>query len=356
MNVFEHEGKALLKKHGIRVPNGILLSRLEDVEAAAARLGGRWVAKAQTLSGDRARRGGIAFCESVTDITKAVSAWLENGLNGQSVGDALLEERVASARERYVSCVYDVATRGPMLLVGAHGGSGVEARPDIRRFTIDPRDPHASLSAIRAELETFGKGMPEFCARLVAAFFEESARQIEVNPLSELSDGTLVALDAKVSLDDAVHDRSAFGAAYRDGDGDIATLFSGGGASFVNMDAMRRAGLRAANYAEYSGNPPKESVRELATHVLSKPGLRGALLIGGIANFTDVRETFAGIAEALDALKPSFPIVVRRAGPREREGLELLRACAERNGLKMELYGKETSMETAVMRVKALTV
>lgn len=356
MNVCEHEGKALLAKHGIAIPAGVLLSRVEEIEAAAKRLGGCWVVKAQVLAGHRAAHGGVVFCESVSDIEKAVSSWLKNGLNGQAVTNALLEEHVTLARELYVSCLYDASARGPILLVGRHGGSGVETRDDIRSFPLDPRDPKRSLEALNGELGLIANALPEFCEKIVKAFFEEDARQIEVNPVAERADGTLVALDAKVALDDAVHDRSAFGASYRALSGDIATLFSGGGASLVNMDAMQRAGLRASNYAEYSGNPPKEKVRELATLVLSKPDLRGALIVGGIANFTDVKETFEGIAEALDILKPSYPIVVRRSGPREREGLELLRACAERNGLKIELFGKETSMNDAVARMKALTL
>ncbi|MFA5853685.1 MAG: ATP citrate lyase citrate-binding domain-containing protein [Patescibacteria group bacterium] len=354
MNVYEHEGKALLAKHGIAIPAGILLSRVEEIEAAAKSLGGCWVAKAQVLAGNRAAHGGVVFCESVSDVEKAVSGWLKDGLNGQPVTSALLEEHIVSTQELYVSCVYDVAVHGPLLLVGRHGGSGIETRDDVRSFPLDPRDPRRSLETIFGELGLIAKALPEFCEKIVKAFFEEDARQIEVNPVAERADGTLVALDAKVALDDAVHDHSAFGASFHPLSGDIATLFSGGGASLVNMDAMQRAGLHAANYAEYSGNPPKEKVRELATLVLSKPDLRGALIIGGIANFTDIKETFEGLAEALDALKPSYPIVVRRAGPREREGLELLRACAERNGLKIELFGKETSMNDAVARMKAL--
>ncbi|WKZ29180.1 MAG: ATP citrate lyase citrate-binding domain-containing protein [Patescibacteria group bacterium] len=356
MNVCEHEGKTLLAKHGIAIPAGILISGIEEIEAATKSLGGCWVVKAQILEGNRAAHGGVVFCESVSDVEKTVSAWLARGVNGQPVERMLLEEHIVAARELYVSCLYDAASRGPLLLVGRHGGSGVETREDIRSFPIDSRDPARSLEGIFGELGLIAKALPELCEKLVKAFFEEDARQIEINPVAERADGSLVALDAKVALDDAVHDRSAFGASYRALSGDIATLFSGGGASLVNMDAMQRAGLRAANYAEYSGNPPKEKVRELATLVLSKPGLRGALIVGGIANFTDVKETFEGIAEALDALKPSYPIVVRRAGPREREGLALLRACAERNGLRIELFGKETSMDDAVTRMKTLAL
>jgi ATP citrate (pro-S)-lyase len=82
--------------------------------------------------------------------------------------------------------------------------------------------------------------------------------------------------------------------------------------------------------------------------VLSKPGLRGLWIAGGVANFTNVADTFQGIVDALDELKPSYPIVVRRAGPHEEEGMRIMKECGERNGLTMKLFGKETSMsETA---------
>ena len=127
-------------------------------------------------------------------------------------------------------------------------------------------------------------------------------------------------------------------------DGNIAVLFSGGGASIANMDALLKTGLRPANYTEYSGNPPREKVYQLTKIVLSKPGLKGLWIAGGVANFTNIAETFNGITDALDEIKPKFPIVVRRAGPHEDEGMRLMRECADRNNLNIKLFGKETSM------------
>ena len=137
----------------------------------------------------------------------------------------------------------------------------------------------------------------------------------------------------------------------------IAVLFSGGGASIANMDALLSVGLKPANYTEYSGNPPREKVYQLTKIVLSKPGLRGLWVAGGVANFTDVAETFAGIIQALDEIKPSYPIVVRRAGPKEEEGMKLMKECATRNNLKMKLFGKDASMsETAKVLAKMVNI
>ena len=135
---------------------------------------------------------------------------------------------------------------------------------------------------------------------------------------------------------------------YIEMDGDIAILFSGGGASIANMDALMNVGLKPANYTEYSGNPPREKVAALSKIVLSKPELKGLWIAGGVANFTNVKETFLGIIDALDEIKPSYPIVIRRAGPFGKEGFDLMKECGERNGLDITMFGGEVSMgETA---------
>jgi citryl-CoA synthetase large subunit len=127
-------------------------------------------------------------------------------------------------------------------------------------------------------------------------------------------------------------------------DGDIAMILNGGGASIANMDALINVGLKPANYTEYSGNPPREKVYQLAKVVLSKPGLRGLWMAGVVANFTNIKETFLGIIDALDEIKPAYPIVVRRDGPESKEAFELLRECAARNNLNIKMFTKEVSM------------
>ncbi len=245
-----------------------------------------------------------------------------------------------------------------------------------------------------------GEELLEVTQKLWNVFLQEDCRLVEINPLVKTSSGDWIAADAKVAIDDDAFYRHSSrtiekakergkdwksisnweeleprtmmgrpptdretevakvdsGEKYYQGtagkyiemDGDIAVLFSGGGASIANMDALKQNGLEPANYTEYSGNPPREKVYELSKIVLSKPNLRGLWIAGGVANFTNVKETFQGIVDALDELRPSYPIVVRRAGPFEKEGMELMRACGERNGLQMKMFGKEVSMsETA---------
>ncbi|RME31631.1 hypothetical protein D6789_02105, partial [Candidatus Woesearchaeota archaeon] len=145
------------------------------------------------------------------------------------------------------------------------------------------------------------------------------------------------------------HDhRGVAGKTFVELDGDIAVLASGGGASLTCMDALIEAGGKPANYTEYSGNPSSEKVRRLTEITLSKPGLRGCFVVGGTANFTDIYETLKGFAEGLRNTKPkpAYPIVVRRAGPRDKEAFAML-AELEKEGFDITVLGEETPMTKA---------
>lgn len=362
MNLYEWEGKALFAKYGIAVPKGIVVRRADDAAAAYRTLGVREVvAKAQILSGKRGKSGGVVFCSSDDEVRRATDALFSKDLNGQYVAAVLIEEKLPVAEEHYLSITYDTNAKTPVLVRSARGGMDIEEVSDefIERRPLDVRDEQSDEPLWRC-------------------FRAEDARVVEINPFVKTTDGRWVAADAKVALDDDAffrhpewkdyEPRTVMGrlptereiavkkidegenyyrgtaGKYIEMDGEVATLFAGGGASIANMDALIATGLRPANYSEFSGNPPREKVRDLTRIVLSKPGLRGLWIVGGVANFTDVAETFAGIVDVLDEIKPSYPIVVRRAGPRDAEGMEIMRACGERNHLAMKLFGKETSM------------
>lgn len=366
MNLYEFEGKQLLTKCGIATPKGVVVRRSDDATAAYRTLGIREVVvKAQILSGKRGKAGGVVFCSTEEDIRRAVAELFSRDLRGQYVASVLIEEKLSIAEEHYLSITYDTNAKTPVLVRSARGGMDIEEVSDeyITRRPLDVRSDESDEPLWRC-------------------FRAEDARIMEINPLVKTADGRWVAADAKVALDDDAffrhpewkeyEPRTVLGrlptereiavkkidegenyyrgtaGKYIEMDGDIATLFAGGGASIANMDALIAAGLRPANYSEFSGNPPREKVRDLTRIVLSKPGLRGLWIVGGVANFSDVVEMFAGIVDVLDELKPSFPIVVRRAGPREAEGMEIIRQCGLRNRLTIKLFGKETSMsETA---------
>ncbi|MDO8582345.1 MAG: ATP citrate lyase citrate-binding domain-containing protein [bacterium] len=372
MNLYEFEGKNIFSQYGITIPKGSVIRRGDDSGAVYRALATeKVVMKAQVLSGKRGKNNGIRFCDSVQEVRAAADALFHTTIGGQYVIAIRIEECLPIAEEHYLSITYDTGTKQPVLLYSVHGGIDIEEMPAhaLRRYPLDVRKGKEALKDI--------SDIP-FARELWKCFLDEDARLVEINPLVKTVQGTWVAVDAKIALDDDAffrHEswkdfapRTMLGrpptereiavqeidkgeeyyrgtaGKYMEMDGDIAMLFSGGGASIANMDALIGVGLRPANYTEYSGNPPREKVHKLAAIVLSKPNLRGLWIVGGVANFTDVEATLQGIVDALDEVKPRYPIVVRRAGPHEKEGMEAMRACAERNNLQMKLFGKEIPM------------
>lgn len=226
-----------------------------------------------------------------------------------------------------------------------------------------------------------GENIPEefkdTAVKLWEVFTKYDCELAEINPLVITKNGQVMALDAKVILDDDADfrremkfpERNLFGRApteaevearkidegdhrgtagsvYWDLDGDIAVLAAGGGGSVVNMDALIACGGKPANYTEHSGNPPREKLKRLTKIMLKKLGLKGLWIVGGTANFTDIFETLSGVVEGLREVspKPTYPIVIRRGGPRDEEAFIMLREVAEKEGFDLYIYGRETPM------------
>jgi len=417
MNLYEFEGRELLEKYGIIIPVGEVVRRGDNIADAYRKLGLEdVVVKAQVLSGKRGKNNGIRFCNNLEEVEKAVAEIFNMSIRGQYVSAILLTEKVNIESENYLSITYDTNRKQPILIFSSEGGMDIEDVSDekILRIPLDIRDSVLPLvggvrggsieSNNSSKFSLIPEEYLETAKNLWNCFQSEDTRLVEINPLVKTTSSEIMALDAKVALDDdafyrhnkeaqerakekglepsTVTDWDLFesrtmlgrratereiavqeidkGEKYYQGtagkyielEGDIAVLFSGGGASIANMDALYQVGLKPANYTEYSGNPPQEKVFELSKIVLSKPNLKGLWIVGGVANFTDIAATFAGIVQAIDELKPNFPIVVRRAGPNDKEGIRMLEECAKRNNLQIKIFGKEVSMsETAQVLV-----
>lgn len=372
MNLYEYEGKQLFAKYGIKVPSGVLvrpndnfLEKYNSLQICEV------VVKAQVVSGKRGKNNGIKFCSSGQEVVKACEDLFNTSICGQQVSTILIEEKLAIAEEHYVSITYDTNQKQPLLIYSSSGGMEIE----------DVAETNIHKEWLNITVEKISSSKP-FVSELWGCFLKEDARLVEINPLIKTTSGQWYAADAKVALDDdafyrhkewenfeprTMMGRNATereiavkkideGEKYYQGtagkyiefDGDIAVILNGGGASIANMDALMAVGLKPANYTEYSGNPPREKVYQLAKIVLSKSGIRGLWMCGVVANFTNIKETFLGIIDALDELKPQYPIVVRRDGPDGEEARLLMEACAKRNGLNMKVFGKEMNMsETA---------
>ncbi len=349
MKLFEYQGKELFKKYGIQTPKSELISR----ETKSTSLKFPLVLKSQVLSGDRRKKGGVLFAKSKSDFETQKNRIFQTEIDGQFPKECLVEEKIEFEKELYVSFSYDTNTRMPTLSLSQKGGSG------IKKASTFPIDTFWGLPDFLLRNIFLKAGFSQNAAiqntvkSLWDLFHKERALLVEINPLFELKNGTYVAGDAKIILDDNVVNPSF--RPYLDLPGDIAVLASGGGASLINLDALMKEGGRPANYVEYSGNPPASVVKELTIKVLSRKGLKGCWVVGGTANFTDIYETLLGFTQGLGTIKPKpkYPIVIRRDGPRQKEAFEMLREVAKKEKYDFHLYGPETPMsKSAKIMVK----
>lgn len=410
MKLYEFEGQNILKRVGIEVPFFVVVSSLEEAKQARKRLKFPIVAKVQVLTGGRGKAGGIAIVRNQKQLLAFVRQHLGKPFLGEEIRFIVLAQKVEIRWECYISINYDTVKKIPFMLFSPKGGVDVEQLvadfPNlVARVEIDPISGPTKKDIMRMlqfedtlpELDIPKKtkqangGWPlrasekeafcDFALRLWDAFGRYDCRLVEVNPLVLTGSGELVALDAKVILDDAGITRhgdlqflakgaigavpneretqakqidegdyrGTAGSTFIEFDGDIAILASGGGASLLVMDALAAAGGKSANYTEYSGNPPSEKVEKLTKITLAREGLTGCLVAGAVANFTDIYETLSGFIRGLGQVKPKprYPIVIRRGGPRQKEVYEMLVKFAKKEGYDIHLFGPETPISVA---------
>ncbi len=380
MKLYEFEGKELMKNYGLSVPDFSIVKSLGDIHNPIGL--NKLVLKAQLLTvNKRMEAGAIQICKDLTDIRNKAGMLLNTSINGEAISTLIIEEKVDIAAEYYVGIMYDTSRRMPVIIFTKSGGTGAEEQ-DAVKVHVNPLvgvhvwELYDTLKKSGVKKENILK-LIEVIKRMYICFLEEDAKLVEVNPLAETSEGKFVAVDVTIELDDSAAFRHKYRTysernlkaltereravkranevdykgtiKYIELDGDIGFLAAGGGGSMTCMDALIKCSGRPANYTEYSGNPSAEKVYELTKQIISKPNLRGLWIVGAIANFTRLDTTMQGIVNALVEVKPKFPIVVRRSGPFEKEGLEILKKAAEEHRLNMHIYGKELPMTQSAM-------
>ena len=368
MLLFEFEGKQLFKSCGIDIPQSQLIESGDSSSVfGGLRVTDGVVLKAQVLSGKRADAGGIIKVDRQQATGDSLKQLFGKTINGERVEKILVEEMIPFDKEYYLSFSYSTETRGPILTFG-QGGTGAEEK-GAKSFPVDILKGYNG--------ENVPEQLKETAKKLWEVFTKFDCELAEINPLVVAKDGKVYALDSKVILDDdgdfrretKFPGRNLFGRAptereiearkidegdhrgtagsvYWDLEGDIAVIAAGGGGSIVNMDALLAFGGKPANYTEHSGNPPREKLKRLAKIILSKPGLKGCWIVGGTANFTDIYETLMGFMEGLREVqpKPTYPIVIRRGGPRDKEAFAALKEIGEKEGFDFHIFGRETPM------------
>ena len=367
MKLHEFEGKELVSSYNIPVPNGTVISSLSDLHKAEGE-----VVKAQLLTVKaRGKLGAVKVLRDSNEAKKEVEKILNKKFLEEEAELVLIEERVNIKKEYYLGILYDTEKRMPVIVFSKQGGIDIEElakkKPDeILKLHVD-FSGNLAEGEIKKKFDVSSE-VVEIILNAWNCFLKEDLKLLEMNPLAETEAG-YKAIDVSIEIDDDASfrhkernyqrkqtlterekkvkeiDKTDYRGTvkYMELDGDIGFLAAGGGGSITCMDALLNAGGLPANYTEYSGNPSEEKVYHLTKQILSKK-LNGLWIVGAIANFTRMDTTMQGVIKALAEEKPKFPIVVRRSGPFEKEGIEILKQAAKQHNLDMTISGKEMPM------------
>lgn len=360
MKLHEYQAKQIFHQYGIPIPESRLARSVEEAGQAANAFAGQCVLKAQIHAGGRGKAGGVARVESVNQARNVAQRLLQHTLitaqtgdQGLYVGSLLIEEIIPVAREMYLSLTLDRRNGRYCLIASPDGGVDIEqtARktPErVRHLTIDPlvglRAFHARNIARFLGLEgPLSTAAVTLILSLYRCFLERDASLAEINPLVVTEDGRLMAMDAKVSIDDSALFRQKEMLAWLDEsqldplevraahsdiayikmDGCIGCLVNGAGLAMATLDMLSECGGQPANFLDVGGGADQDKVVEAFRILLEDPTVEGVFvnIFGGIMRCDLIAQ---GLIAAAEQVGCRLPIVVRMAGARRDEGKHLL--------------------------------
>ncbi|MGI8946003.1 MAG: ADP-forming succinate--CoA ligase subunit beta [Thermoleophilaceae bacterium] len=365
MDLLEYQGKQLFAKHGVDVSPGRPATTVQEAAAAADELGYPVVVKAQVLAGGRGKAGGIKLAGDRREAERYAGAILGLEIKGLPVRQLWIERASEIADEYYAAFVFDRSAKQPLAMLSKMGGMNVEAIVDedpeaMRKLHVDSllgfQDFHGRRLAFEAELPADVVGpVGAMLGRLYEAFVEEDATLVEVNPLIVTTDRSLIALDAKVTIDDNALYRHPDIAEMRDLagenpqerlarergltyvplEGNIGILGNGAGLVMSTLDVVARAGGSPANFLDAAGGSKAEAITSAVEVILSNERVT-ALLLNIFGGITRCDEVARGLIEAFAQIEPTVPFVVRLDGTNGEEGRAQL-AAAELPNLHIEV-------------------
>ena len=355
MDLYEHQGKDLFRAVGIPTPRGIVATTPDEAATATRELGGSAVVKVQVQVGGRGKGGGVVLVDSPDRAAEEAERMLASDFKGHRVTRLLCEELLPISEEFYTSIVLDRSTGDYLALMTSEGGVDIEelarTRPDaIRRVHVDAmlglRAYHVRELAGTLPLAA-REGAADVLRKMFQLLDEADATLVEVNPLVLLTDGRVMALDAKVTIDDnalfrhedleALH--SAFpidpvekraedaGLQYVKLEGDVGIIGNGAGLVMSTLDVVAQAGAKAANFLDIGGGASADTMATSMEVILSDPAVKVVFIniFGGITRCDVVAN---GVLEALNRVEAMVPIVVRLDGTNAEEGRRILAEAA----------------------------
>ncbi len=374
MNLHEYQARALLQAAGIPVPDGDVAATPAEAEAIAKRLGGRVVVKAQVHAGGRGKAGGVKLAKDAAEARAHAGTILGMTIKGLTVEKVLVVPTADIASESYVGVILDRASQRPVLMVSPAGGIDIEEvaakTPErIMKLGVDPRYgllPHQAmqLGFFLYDALPQVRAAAAIMRQLYDAFVRAGGSLAEINPLITTPDGTVLALDAKIVVDDNELDRRPGIAALRDTasenpaevkareagltfiklDGSVGCCVNGAGLAMATMDLVKYYGGDPANFLDIGGSSNPEKVVAALEIITADPRVKAILfnIFGGITRCDDVAN---GIVTATGRTKLTVPIVIRLTGTNDELAVQIL----ERAG-----FSALTDMDEAVKRAVEL--
>jgi succinyl-CoA synthetase beta subunit len=364
MKIHEYQGKAILKKYGVAVPQGVMVTTREEAAAAAKDILGSGatgvVVKAQIHAGGRGKGGGVKIAKSVEEAGEIAAKMLgmtlithQTGPEGRIVRRLLVEETLPIEKELYLGILVDRGESKPVFMASAAGGMDIEQVAETNPDAILKQyiDPGMGLEPFQARKIAFALGLKPtqinaavpFLTGLYRAFLDTDASLVEINPFITCADGRLFALDAKLTFDDNALFRhpdlkelrditeedpleveaSKYNLNYIKLDGSVGCMVNGAGLAMATMDIIKYAGGMPANFLDVGGGANAEQVAHAFEILLSDKSVRAVLIniFGGILR---VDTLAAGVVEAAKKTNLRLPVVLRLEGTNVQEGKKIL--------------------------------
>jgi succinyl-CoA synthetase beta subunit len=360
MKIHEYQAKAILAQYGVPVPRGEVARTPDEADAAAKKVGGTAVVKAQIHAGGRGKGGGVKIAQDNTEAAEIARKMLgmrlvthQTGPEGRIVHRVLIEETLPIERELYLGIVLDRTAGKPVFMASAAGGVEIEevAAQHPEAILKEPLEPGFGLAPFQARKLAFAIGIPAASAGAAAAAMMALARACEaidaslaeINPFVITRQGKVYALDAKINLDDnALYrhkdllelrdlneedplevDASRFGLNYIKLDGTVGCMVNGAGLAMATMDIIKYAGGSPANFLDVGGGASADQIKNAFRILLSDHSVRAVLIniFGGILR-CDTLAT--GVVAAALELKIRVPVVVRMEGTNVEAGRKIL--------------------------------
>jgi len=373
VNLHEYQAREILRRYGIPVSDGDVATTADEARAIAQRLGGRVVVKAQVYAGGRGKAGGVKLAEDAPEAAAHARQILGMTIKGLVVRKVLVAPAAHIASESYVGMIVDRGSQRPVLMASAAGGVDVElvaaeTPTQIQRLPVDPRYGLLSHQALGLALKLYrdvaqARAAADIMQRLYAVFYAVGASLAEINPLATTPEGKVVALDAKIVVDDNELERRPEIAALRDPeaeaaselaareaglsfiklDGTVGCCVNGAGLAMATMDLVKYYGGEPANFLDIGGSSNPQKVVAALRIITADPGVRAILfnIFGGITRCDDVAN---GIVQATQQLTLRVPMVIRLTGTNEREAVAILTRAG---------YTALTDMDAAVQQAVA---